>query len=103
LPELALDFTAIRRGQFALAIGDIIGSTMINLTLILGLSLMISPSNIDSTMYTIPLAFIIIANSFLFYSLVKHGGISQKQGLVFILMYILFIMLAITSKSIMLF
>lgn len=103
LPELALDFTAIRRGQFALAIGDIIGSTMINLTLILGLSLMISPSNIDSTMYTIPLAFIIIANSFLFYSLVKHGGISQKQGLVFILMYILFIMLAITSKAIMLF
>ncbi|MCX6814310.1 MAG: sodium:calcium antiporter [Candidatus Aenigmarchaeota archaeon] len=98
LPELTLDFTAIRKGQFSLAIGDILGSTVINLTLILGLSLMISPTIIDSAMYTIPLAFIIIANSFLFYSLVKRGGIGQKEGMIFILMYVLFLMLIVTSK-----
>jgi len=101
LPELALDFTAIRKGQFALAIGDILGSTVINLTLILGLSLAISPTIINSAIYTIPLVFIIAANSFLFYSLVKRGGIGHKEGLIFVLMYILFIMLAFTSKVIM--
>ncbi len=100
LPELALDFTAIRKGQFSLAIGDILGSTVINLTLILGLSLAISPANIQSSLYTIPLAFIIAANSFLFYSLVKHGGIGNKEGLIFVLMYVLFIMLTVTSKVI---
>lgn len=100
LPELALDFTAIRKGQFSLAIGDILGSTVINLTLILGLSLAISPTNIDSSLYTIPLAFIIAANSFLFYSLVKHGGIGNKEGLIFVLMYIIFIMLTLTSRVI---
>jgi len=98
VPELALDFTAIRKGRFALAIGDILGSTVINLTLILGVSLMISPANIDVSVYTIPLAFIVVANSFLFYSLVKRGGIGQKEGMMFILMYVLFLMLTITSK-----
>ena len=100
LPELAVDFTAIRKGQFALAIGDILGSTVINLTRILGLSLAISPTIINSAIYTIPLVFIIAANSFLFYSLVKRGGIGHKEGLVFVLMYILFIMLTFTSKVI---
>jgi cation:H+ antiporter len=100
LPELALDFTAIRKGQFSLAIGDILGSTVINLTLILGLSLAISPTNIQSSLYTIPLAFIIAANSFLFYSLVKRGGIGNKEGLIFVLMYVLFIMLTVTSRVI---
>lgn len=100
LPELALDFTAIRKGQFALAIGDILGSTVINLTLILGLSLAISPTVITSSIYTLPLVFIIVANSFLFYSLVKNGGIGHREGLIFVLMYVLFIMLTVTSKVI---
>ena len=100
LPELALDFTAIRRGQFALAIGDILGSTVINLTLILGLSLAISPTVITSSVYTLPLVFIIAANSFLFYSLVKNGGIGHREGMIFVLMYVLFIMLTVTSKVI---
>jgi len=101
MPELALDFTAIRKGQFALAIGDILGSTVINLTLILGLSLAISPANIISSVYTIPLVFIMAANSFLFYSLVKNGGIGHKEGMIFVLMYVLFLMLTITSRVLM--
>jgi len=99
LPELALDFTAIRKGQCALAIGDILGSSVINLTLILGTVLLMSPiGGMVLVGYTIPLAFIIIANTFLFYSMVKHEGIGHKQGLVFILLYIIFIMVMLTSR-----
>lgn len=100
LPELAVDFTAIRRGQIALAIGDILGSTVVNLTLVLGSALVISPTAIDFSVYSIALAFIVIANSFLFYNLVKHEGIGSKQGIVFIIMYVLFILLMLTSKGI---
>ena len=99
LPELALDFTAIRKGQCALAIGDILGSTVVNLTLILGTVLVMSPIGGMALMsYTIPLAFIIIANSFLFYSMVKHEGIGHKQGMVFILLYIIFIITMLTTR-----
>lgn len=99
LPELALDFTAIRKGQCALAIGDILGSSVVNLTLILGTILLMSPiGGMVLVGYTIPLAFIIIANTFLFYSMVKHEGIGHKQGIIFILLYIIFIMVMLTSR-----
>ncbi len=99
LPEFALDFTAIRKGQCALAIGDILGSSVVNLTLILGTILLMSPiGGMVLVGYTIPLAFIIIANTFLFYSMVKHEGIGHKQGIIFILLYIIFIMVMLTSR-----
>ncbi len=91
LPELAIDFTAIRRGQVALAIGDVLGSTVTNLTLILGTVLIISPTVIDFAFYSLPLAFIVIANSFLVYNLYKHQYLGKKQGLAFLLLYVLFI------------
>jgi cation:H+ antiporter len=101
LPELALDFTAIRKGQCALAVGDILGSTVINLTLILGTVLVMSPiGGLFLVSYTIPLAFIIIANTFLFYSLVKREGISHREGLIFIILYIVFILVMLTSHVI---
>lgn len=99
LPELALDFTAIRKGQTALAIGDILGSSVVNLTLILGTVLLMSPiGGLVLVGYTIPLAFIIIANSFLFYSMVKHEGIGHKQGVVFILLYVIFLLVMLTTR-----
>ena len=100
LPELALDFTAIRKGQCALAVGDILGSTVVNLTLILGTILLMSPAGgLVLVSYTIPLAFIIIANSFLFYSLVKHESINHKEGIIFILLYVIFLLVMITTKA----
>ncbi len=101
LPELALDFTAIRKGQTALAVGDILGSTVVNLTLILGTVLVMSPiGGLMLVSYTIPLAFIIIANTFLFYSLVKREGIGHREGLIFIILYIVFILVMLTSHAI---
>ncbi|MBI4019821.1 MAG: sodium:calcium antiporter [Candidatus Aenigmarchaeota archaeon] len=100
LPELAIDFTAIRKGNVALAVGDVLGSTVVNLTLILGAVLLISPSVVQFSIYTLPIAFIMVANAFLFYSMVKHGTIGQRHGLVFILLYILFLILIGTSTNI---
>ncbi|MDO8428121.1 MAG: sodium:calcium antiporter [Candidatus Diapherotrites archaeon] len=99
LPELVIDFTAIRRGQTALAIGDILGSTVTNLTLILGSVLIISPAQIDFGVYSLALAFIVIANSFLVYYLFKHEGIGRKQGKIFLALYVAFIILTLTLKG----
>ncbi|MHA1754753.1 MAG: sodium:calcium antiporter [Candidatus Odinarchaeia archaeon] len=42
LPELTLDFQAVRHGHVHLAIGDILGSNLTNLTLVLGLTLILT-------------------------------------------------------------
>lgn len=99
LPELAIDFTAIRRGQTALAIGDILGSSVVNLTLVLGSVLVISPFKTNLSVFTIAISFVIIANTFLFYSLVKHEGIGKKQGVVFIALYLVFLAASLGSKA----
>lgn len=95
LPELAIDFTAIRKGHYALAIGDIFGSCVVNLTLALGLGAMINPLG-DGTMFIqTGIAFLVGAVVFLWYILMKHEKIRREHGIILILAYILFLMMEI--------
>jgi cation:H+ antiporter len=100
LPELFVDFTAVRRGQIALAVGDILGSSVVNLTLVLGSALILSPIAINLSIFTMAIAFVVISNSFLSYSLIKHEGIGRKQGLIFLLLYIFFIFASFVTGGI---
>lgn len=47
LPELATSVVAARKGQSALAIGNVIGSNVFNILLILGMTALICPMQID--------------------------------------------------------
>ena len=47
LPELATSVVAARKGQSAIAIGNVIGSNVFNILLILGLTATISPLQIE--------------------------------------------------------
>lgn len=89
LPELTLDFTAVRRGRVQLAIGDIIGSNLTNLTLVLGPVLLSSPFAVDMTIFTEILPFLLIT-TIIFWRFLTKGGVSQIGGIVLILIYILF-------------
>jgi len=89
LPELTLDFTAVRRGRVQLAIGDIIGSNLTNLTLVLGIVLLTSPFAFDMTIFTEILPFLLIT-TIIFWRFLTKGGISQVGGIILIMTYILF-------------
>ncbi|MFP3985388.1 MAG: sodium:calcium antiporter [Candidatus Bathyarchaeia archaeon] len=89
LPELTLDFAAVRRGRVQLAIGDIIGSNLTNLTLVLGLVLVASPFAVDITIFVEILPFLLIT-TIIFWRFLTRGGISQVGGVILIFTYILF-------------
>jgi cation:H+ antiporter len=89
LPELSLDLTAARRGRIHLAIGDIIGSNLTNMTLVLGLLLVVSPFTVDITVFSQILPFVLITTLILWRYLTK-GGISQTGGLILLMTYIVF-------------
>ncbi len=89
LPELTLDFTAVRRGRVQLAIGDIIGSNLTNLTLVLGIVLLTSPFAFDMTIFTEILPFLLIT-TIIFWRFLTRGGVSQVGGIILIMIYILF-------------
>ena len=89
LPELTLDLVAVRRGRVHLAIGDIVGSNLINLTLVLGLVLVSSPFAVDMTILTEILPFLLIT-TIVFWRFLTRGGVSQIGGIVLLMVYILF-------------
>ncbi|MDH5376264.1 MAG: sodium:calcium antiporter [Candidatus Bathyarchaeota archaeon] len=89
LPELTLDFAAVRRGRVQLAIGDVIGSNLTNLTLVLGLVLLVSPFAVDMTIFTEILPFLMIT-TVIFWRFLTRGGVSQVGGIVLTMTYILF-------------
>jgi cation:H+ antiporter len=89
LPELTLDLTAVKRGRVQLALGDIIGSNLTNLTLVLGLVLLTSPFQVDMTIFIEILPFLLIT-TVIFWRFIMRDGISKTGGAVLILTYILF-------------
>lgn len=90
LPELALDITAVRRGRVHLAMGDIIGSNLTNITLVLGIVLLTSPFQaIDLSAFTRVVPFVLITTLILWRYLAK-GGVSQFGGIVLIITYVIF-------------
>ena len=89
LPEFTLDFAAVRRGRVHLAIGDVIGSNLTNLTLVLGIVLLFSPFNVNMIIFTEMLPFLIITN-IIFWRFLTKGGISQIGGIILLMAYILF-------------
>jgi len=89
LPELALDVTAVRRGRIRLAIGDVIGSNLSNIALVLGIVLLISPLRVNLTILTEILPFLLITTLLLWRFLTK-GGIPKWGGILLIMTYILF-------------
>lgn len=90
MPELSLDLAAVRRGRVHLALGDLIGSNLTNITLILGIVLLTSPSMaINFSVFAQIVPFVLITTLILWRYLTK-GGVSQLGGLVLIFTYVIF-------------
>ncbi len=95
LPELTLDLKAILRGHSGLAFGDIIGSSFVNITLILGVTLFLpvlvgSQVVFDPAVFQNLILFSIVTNLIFWYFLTR-GQIGKKEGAVFLVIYVLFI------------
>lgn len=90
LPELASDTYASYIDHGQIAIGDIIGSNITNIALILGLTCVIRPLVIKHTeIYSGRIHLLILTLASVF--LLASGGIGRISGAVFIIAYILYL------------
>jgi cation:H+ antiporter len=95
LPEVTLDLRAFLKGHPALAFGDIIGSSFVNMTLILGITLFLpaiigAPLSIDMVVFQDLVVFSLITNLFFWYFL-SMGRLSWREGVIFLFIYLLFL------------
>lgn len=89
LPELATCVVAAMKGKNQLALGNVIGSNIFNIALIIGTSAVISPFEIES-ISTIDMAMVIIAVLLLWLAALtfKKRVLDRVEGAIFVLVYI---------------
>ncbi len=93
LPELAVSVTAAFRKEAGIAVGNIIGSNIVNFLMILGASAIIKPiSNIPVFFYADILIAILLALFLIIFMFIgKKFVLERWQGAMFIIFYFLYI------------
>lgn len=89
LPELITSITATKKGDTDMAIGNVLGSQIFNILLIIGVSATVSPINY-SIEYNNHLIFLMIGSIILglFPFVGKKNEMTRKNGIIFVLAYI---------------
>ena len=89
LPELATCVVAALKGKNQLALGNVIGSNIFNIALIIGVSGVISPFEIAS-ISTVDMAMVLVASLMLLMAAFtfKKGKLDRVEGAIYLLCYI---------------
>src|SRR3989338_8777532 len=91
MPEVLISASSILKGKPDLAIGVAIGSLIVNLGLIVGVSAIIRPIKLSRVMITRDLVFMIVATLVVSLVGMGNGQFSRLDGAIFLLLFIPYI------------
>lgn len=89
LPELAVSVSAARKGNVGIALGNVLGSNILNIFFILGCSATITPILLDG--FSFVDYYVLLASSLLIYAVTRFGGksvITRFEGGVLVAGYV---------------
>ena len=89
LPELVVDLTAVRKKQYRLAIGDLMGSCIVDATLSCGIGPLFFPIAVSGELAMITGLYAILASIVVILTLALREKVDKKAGALFILLYLL--------------
>ena len=87
LPELVTSVVAAKKGENDLALGNVIGSNIFNILLILGLSSAISPITVNALALQDTII-LIVASILVYICAISKKGLSKLEGCMFLLFYV---------------
>ncbi|HUS28749.1 MAG TPA: calcium/sodium antiporter [Kofleriaceae bacterium] len=94
LPELIGSLVAASRGQSALAVGSVIGSNLLNVFLVLGVTAYLSPIHLGERMHLVDLIGLVVITLLGVLTLRGSRKITRLEGVILILAYVAFIVCA---------
>lgn len=97
LPELAVSVTAARKGAASLAVGNILGSCVFNALAVCGVAGVAGGVAVPPSLTGFALPFVAVA-SLLFYLLTQDKKISRWEGLLFLVLFGLFMVELATPR-----
>lgn len=86
LPELVTSVVASKKGENSLALGNVIGSNIFNILMVLALSAAISPMKVDP-LSVFDAMFLIVSSCLVWYFAKTKGVISRAEGVMMLLLY----------------
>ena len=89
-PELAVSFTAAIQGAGDVCFGNVVGSNIANIALILGLTVLISPIKVNKNLIRWEIPFLIIISGITYYIGYKHGT-NRISAIVLLILFVYYI------------
>lgn len=86
-PELLVSVSAALKGNSDISLGNVIGSNITNISLVLGISAIVFPIAIHKSVLKLDYLFMLL-NSLLFYLLSFNGLISRIEGVLFVILLV---------------
>lgn len=92
LPELSVSITSAIKGEYGLAVGNIIGSNIFNLLAVVGLAAAISPTSLPENMFSIHFFLMLTLTALLFFLTFRKENIIRKsEGIILLLIFLTYI------------
>ena len=98
-PEMIVSIKAALDGFPDIALGNVIGSNIGNIGLVLGVVLLINAIQVDKSFYVTDWPTKMIASTLLFVFLIVDGGLSRIDGFIFMGLLIVFLMVLIRNNK----
>ena len=92
LPELATTIQALKQGFVSMALGNLLGSCITNITLILGVSSMLSFSDVNVLAVQSIMFYVLLSSLSVWYMVGSSGCLTKKRALILCIIYIAFIL-----------
>ena len=96
IPEIVASVTAALKGQSELSIGNIIGSNIMNILFVLGVTTTVSEIDIDPSMVTGDFWWMLGTTALLYPILTIGKKVSRVHGAIYLTCYIVYVWLALT-------
>ena len=87
LPELAVDLTAVLKKQYEIAIGDAIGSCIVDAGLSIGIGPLIFPTAVSGRLAETTGLYALFASAIVILTLTLRRKVDRKAGIFFIALY----------------
>lgn len=92
LPELATTIQALKKRLFGMALGNIFGSCITNVTLVLGISSLLSFSEVNVLAVENIMFYVLLSSLTMWYLVSSTESISRKAALVLCIIFMLFVL-----------
>jgi cation:H+ antiporter len=96
IPELATSLASFRKGFIDLALGNVVGSCFLNMTLILGTTFLASPVNVNFSAFSQIVFFSLLSTIMLSYIL-TNAKVGKREGITLLIIYSAFIAIALSG------